>query len=150
MADKKQKLPALFTQHGCWSAKRLHLTRDPIGHHIVRLQPLAMRSLHNVVDEMGDTPVSVISSFRSCADQRRVCSAMPGCSPEGCPGRCAKPGLSYHQLGLAVDIAPPQKALARRRLRRKFYANGWHNFSSNDSLTASGSDPWHFSYRVTG
>lgn len=144
----------MITEHGCYSAKKLGLIRVPIGHHIARLQPAAGHSLKqvndNYVGRSKRNDAAVISSYRSCKDQRRVCAAMPGCSPEGCPGRCAPPGSSYHQLGLAVDIAPPQKFRDRRALRRAFYKEHWHNFSSNDSLTASGSDPWHFSYRVTG
>lgn len=145
----------MITKQGCYSAKRLDLKRAVIGHHVARLQAEAARSLERVNKSyVGHSrrrnAIAIISSFRSCATQRRVCGAMPGCSPNGCPGRCAEPGRSYHQLGLAVDVAPPIRLRDRRAVRRAFYRAGWHNFSSNDSLSATGSDPWHFSYRVTG
>lgn len=50
----------------------------------------------------------VTSGYRSVADQRTACRHVCG-NPDGCPGRCAKPGTSNHQgkayPGGAVDVS---------------------------------------------
>jgi LAS superfamily LD-carboxypeptidase LdcB len=146
---QRKKLPDLYTTLGCPPQSRLHLKRQAFGTHIAILQERALRSLENVWDEVHKHGgvFYIASTYRSCATQREVCSNIPNCGPNGCPGRCAPPGHSYHQLGLAVD-APGTKETAT--VRRVFYKHGWHNFSSHDSLRATGSDPWHFSFHVTG
>lgn len=49
----------------------------------------------------------VTSGYRSDADQREACRHVCG-NPNGCPGRCAKPGTSNHRYktypGGAVDV----------------------------------------------
>lgn len=49
----------------------------------------------------------VSDGYRSVADQRIACTHVCG-NPNGCPGRCAKPGTSNHQRtefpGGAVDV----------------------------------------------
>lgn len=49
----------------------------------------------------------VTSGYRSDADQREACRHVCG-DPNGCPGRCAKPGTSNHRYktypGGAVDV----------------------------------------------
>lgn len=50
----------------------------------------------------------VTSGYRSDADQREACRHVCG-NPNGCPGRCAKPGTSNHRYkvypGGAVDVS---------------------------------------------
>jgi hypothetical protein len=142
------KCPDLYMTLGCPPERRLHLERGAFGTHIAILQCAALESLKEVWAECQthDASFVIASTYRSCDTQREVCAHLCG-NPNGCPGTCAPPGRSYHQLGLAVD-APATKNPSE--VRRIFYAHGWHNFSSHDGLTASGSDPWHFSFRATG
>lgn len=144
----QRKLPDLYTTLGCPPKARLHLEHQAFGTHIAILQARALQSLREVERDCRkhNAAFSIASTYRSCATQREVCQNICG-SPNGCPGTCAPPGRSYHQLGLAVD-APATKNPSE--VRRIFYRHGWHNFSSHDSLRASGSDPWHMSYHVTG
>lgn len=141
-------LPDLYTVQGCPPKSRLHLDHQVFGTHVAILQARALWSLDQVWHDCHkqNAAFTIASTYRSCATQREVCQHLCG-NPNGCPGTCAPPGRSYHQLGLAVD-APATKNPST--VRRIFYRHGWHNFSSHDGLTASGSDPWHFSYRVTG
>lgn len=50
------------------------------------------------------------SGYRSVPQQREACRHVCG-NPEGCPGRCAKPGTSNHQFYVyprgAVDVTDP-------------------------------------------
>ena|SRR6266498_2761385 len=52
----------------------------------------------------------VTSGYRSVADQREACRHVCG-NPNGCPGRCAKPGTSEHQFTEyprgAIDVSDP-------------------------------------------
>lgn len=52
----------------------------------------------------------VTSGYRSVAEQREACRHVCG-NPDGCPGRCAKPGQSEHQFVEyprgAVDVTFP-------------------------------------------
>lgn len=144
----KVNCPDIYPFQGCVSTSRLHLERAAFGTHIAILQCAALESLKQVWAEcqQHNASFTIASTYRSCATQREVCQHLCG-NPNGCPGTCAPPGRSYHQLGLAVDAPATRNPSTVRRI---FYAHGWHNFSSHDGLSASGSDPWHFSYHVTG
>ncbi|MFN2589233.1 MAG: D-alanyl-D-alanine carboxypeptidase family protein, partial [Actinomycetota bacterium] len=80
--------------------------------------------------------ITVVESYRSCSEQAkagdRICD-----SPAGCPGTCAPPGSSYHQLGAAIDVSErmlrdPSTMSALRRA-------GW-------CQSVPDSDPGHFSF----
>jgi hypothetical protein len=101
----------------------------------VRLQPVAMKAFLQAQRDAG-VPIPVVQSYRSCAEQRRACRSICG-TPEGCPGLCAPPGLSWHQLGAAVDIT--QEGLDDPRIFRALIDNGW-------CQPLPGSDPGHFSF----
>jgi LAS superfamily LD-carboxypeptidase LdcB len=81
-------------------------------------------------------PIPVVQSYRSCAEQRRACRSICG-NPEGCPGLCAAPGLSWHQLGAAIDIT--QEGLDDPRIFQALVDNGW-------CQALPDSDPGHFSF----
>ena len=101
----------------------------------VRLQPVAMKAFLRAQRD-ADVPIPVVQSFRSCAEQRRACRSICG-NPEGCRGLCAPPGLSWHQLGAAIDIT--QEGLDDPRIFRALIDNGW-------CQPLPGSDPGHFSF----
>lgn len=46
--------------------------------------------------------IRIISGYRSAAYQESLCRRL--CGARSCPGRCAPPGGSCHQYGLAVDV----------------------------------------------
>ena len=66
--------------------------------------------------------IPVVQSFRSCHQQRIAYRNICG-NPNGCEGTCAPPGLSWHQLGEAVDIT--QAGLDDARITQALEANGW-------------------------
>ncbi|HSL15685.1 MAG TPA: hypothetical protein VK962_05330, partial [Actinomycetota bacterium] len=66
----------------------------------VTLQPSAMRAFR-AAERTAGVDIPVIWSFRSCGQQRQACRDICG-DPGGCPGLCAPPGLSWHQLGAAI------------------------------------------------
>jgi hypothetical protein len=101
----------------------------------VRLQPVAMKAFLRAQRNAG-VPIPVVQSYRSCAEQRRACRSICG-NPEGCRGRCAPPGLSWHQLGAAIDIT--QEGLDDRRIFQALIDNGW-------CQSLPDSDPGHFSF----
>jgi len=101
----------------------------------VRLQPVAMKAFLRAQRD-ADVPIPVVQSFRSCAEQRRACRSICG-NPEGCRGLCAPPGLSWHQLGAAIDIT--QEGLDDPRIFQALIDNGW-------CQPLPGSDPGHFSF----
>jgi hypothetical protein len=101
----------------------------------VRLQPVAMRAFLQAQREAG-VPIPVVQSFRSCAEQRQACRSICG-NPQGCPDRCAPPGLSWHQLGAAIDIT--QEGVDQPAILTALEANGW-------CQSLPGSDPGHFSF----
>ena len=84
----------------------------------------------------ADVPIPVVQSYRSCAQQRRACRSICA-NPEGCPGLCAPAGLSWHQLGAAVDIT--QEGLDDPRIFQALIDNGW-------CQPLPDSDPGHFSF----
>lgn len=138
-------LPDLITKKGCYTHKQLNLRRRVYGNHVMLLQPRAMRAFGNVWDVLRkrDIRIWVASTYRSCADQRRVCESICG-NANGCPGLCAPPGSSYHQLGLAIDSGVI-KGASEKTLRHIYQDHGFNFFSP-----LGGSDPQHCSFHVTG
>jgi D-alanyl-D-alanine carboxypeptidase len=101
----------------------------------VRLQPAAMQAF--LAAERGaGTDIPVVWSFRSCRQQRIACKNICG-NPEGCPGLCAPPGLSWHQLGAAIDTT--EEALGDPAIVAALEANGW-------CQSVPVNDPGHFSF----
>jgi hypothetical protein len=68
--------------------------------HIVLMEPAAVQSLEEFRETL-DTPVSVISGFRSPKHQEDVCNSLCG-DPLGCAGTCAN--NSRHMFGDAFDL----------------------------------------------
>jgi hypothetical protein len=101
----------------------------------VRLQPVAMEAFVGARRDAG-VEIPVVQSFRSCGQQRQACRSICG-NPDGCPGRCAPPGLSWHQLGAAIDIT--QEGVDDPRVVEALEANGW-------CQALPESDPGHFSF----
>ena len=101
----------------------------------VRLQPVAMEAFLRAQADAG-APIPVVQSYRSCAQQRMACRNICG-DPLGCPGLCAPPGRSWHQLGAAIDTT--RKALDTPRIVSALQANGW-------CQSVPESDPGHFSF----
>jgi len=101
----------------------------------VRLQPVAMKAFLRAQRDAG-VSIPVVQSYRSCAEQRRACRSICG-NPEGCRGLCAPPGLSWHQLGAAIDIT--QEGLDDPRIFQALIDNGW-------CQSLPDSDPGHFSF----
>jgi len=101
----------------------------------VRLQPVAMKAFLQAQRDAG-VPIPVVQSYRSCAEQRRACRSICG-NPEGCRDLCAPPGLSWHQLGAAIDIT--QEGLDDPRIFQALIDDGW-------CQSLPDSDPGHFSF----
>ena len=101
----------------------------------VRLQPSAMQAFH-AAERTAGVDIPVVWSFRSCGQQREACRNICG-DPGGCPGLCAPPGRSWHQLGAAIDTT--EEALADARIVDALVANGW-------CQPLASSDPGHFSF----
>ena len=80
--------------------------------------------------------IAVVQSYRSCARQAIACERICG-SAQGCPGRCAKPGTSYHQLGAAIDIT--QASLDTPGVVTALTEAGW-------CQSVPKTDPGHFSF----
>ena len=81
-------------------------------------------------------PIPVVQSYRSCRQQRMACKNICG-DPLGCPGLCAPPGRSWHQLGAAIDIT--QDGLDTPAIVSALEHNGW-------CQSVPESDPGHFSF----
>jgi hypothetical protein len=101
----------------------------------VTLQPLAMTAVRAAQRDAG-VSVPVVQSYRSCREQRIACTNICG-NPNGCQGTCAPPGMSWHQLGAAVDIT--QQGLDDERVRDALEDHGW-------CQAVPDTDPGHFSY----
>jgi hypothetical protein len=103
----------------------------------VTLNPRAMRSFRRASNILGE-PIQVTGSFRSLQDQQRIYADKPDLA--------APPGHSFHQTGLAFDLdmnAYPEGSSKYRKLVNVLERLGWHRFDP-------GTEPWHFSFRVTG
>jgi D-alanyl-D-alanine carboxypeptidase-like protein len=101
----------------------------------VTLQPLAMQAFRKA-EALAGRQIPVVQSYRSCARQARACERI--CSnPKGCPGLCASPGSSYHQLGAAIDVSA--ETLEDRRIVDALLDAGW-------CQSVPVNDPGHFSF----
>lgn len=101
----------------------------------VRLQPVGMRAFLQAQRDAG-VQIPVVQSYRSCAQQRMACRSICG-DDGGCPGLCAPPGRSWHQLGAAIDIT--QAGIDDPRIVRALEDNGW-------CQSVPDTDPGHFSF----
>jgi hypothetical protein len=81
-------------------------------------------------------PIDVVESYRSCREQGRACENICG-DRTGCPDRCAPPGFSWHQRGLAIDVT--QEMLDTPGVIEALEAAGW-------CQALPDSDPGHFSF----
>ena len=82
-----------------WRGPSLVLPSDPcterpplVTRHGVRLQPLAMKAFREA-QRLAGRNIEVVQSYRSCREQAEACLNICG-DANGCPGRCAPPGLS--------------------------------------------------------
>jgi hypothetical protein len=101
----------------------------------VTLQPAAMRAFRQA-ERLAGRSIAVVESYRSCSDQAAACERI--CSdPNGCPGRCAPPGASYHQLGAAIDVT--EAMLQSPEVIGALKDAGW-------CQSLPDSDPGHFSF----
>jgi hypothetical protein len=101
----------------------------------VTLQPAALAAFREAQRRTGSA-IEVVQSYRSCQEQAQACRNICG-DPSGCPGLCAPPGLSYHQLGAAVDIT--QASLDTPGVIEALEEAGW-------CQSVPDSDPGHFSF----
>lgn len=104
-------------------------------YHGVTLQPEALVA-YRQAERLAGRSIPVVESYRSCQKQAMACVDICG-RAYGCPGRCAKPGTSYHQLGAAIDI--PQSALDTPAIVSALRRTGW-------CQALPDSDPGHFSF----
>ena len=101
----------------------------------VTLAADAMTALARAQTEVGHR-IDVVQSYRSCRQQALACEQICG-TRAGCPGRCAPPGLSWHQRGLAIDIT--QGMLDAPGVITALEDSGW-------CQAVPASDPGHFSF----
>ena len=101
----------------------------------VSLQPAAMKAFRKAQRKTGGR-ISVVQSYRSCDEQAKACRNICG-NANGCPGTCASPGASYHQLGAAIDIT--QGSLDTPGVITALQQEGWCESEPN-------TDPGHFSF----
>jgi hypothetical protein len=101
----------------------------------VTLQPAAMKAFRMAQHRVHDA-IAVVQSYRSCGQQAEACTNICG-NANGCPGTCASPGASYHQLGAAVDIT--QGSLDTPGVIAALQHFGWCESEPN-------TDPGHFSF----
>jgi LAS superfamily LD-carboxypeptidase LdcB len=99
------------------------------------LQPAALQA-YKKAERLAGRQIVVVESYRSCAQQATACRSICG-NPGGCPGRCAPPGKSYHQLGGAIDITAEE--LQVTRIVSALEQAGW-------CQSVPDSDPGHFSF----
>lgn len=92
----------------------------------------AARSLRDILRDLGLQGTDVGGGYRDPQNQASLYAAKPGIA--------APPGSSYHQEGLALDLAV---ALQNARFEQALAAAGWNQFSPSG-------EPWHWSYGVTG
>jgi D-alanyl-D-alanine carboxypeptidase len=101
----------------------------------VTLQPNAMKG-YQKAQRLSGGRITVVQSYRSCGAQALACLKICG-DANGCPGTCAAPGRSYHQLGAAIDVSAA--SLASSRVLRALRTTGWCQSLPN-------TDPGHFSF----
>jgi hypothetical protein len=103
--------------------------------HGVTLQPAAMRAFKKA-ERLARGGITVVQSYRSCAQQAEACQRICG-NVNGCPGRCVKPGHSYHQLGAAIDVS--EATLRTEGVVAALEQAGWCE-------SVPSTDPGHFSF----
>ena len=101
----------------------------------VRLQPAAMAAFRAAQQDAG-VQIPVVRASARATSSAIACRNICG-NPNGCEGTCAPPGLSWHQLGEAVDIT--QAGLDDARITQALEANGW-------CQAVPDTDPGHFSF----
>jgi hypothetical protein len=101
----------------------------------VTLQPTALQA-YREAERLAGRHIVVVQSYRSCGQQAMACQTICG-NPGGCPGRCAPPGKSYHQLGAAIDITAGELQVSR--IVSALEQAGW-------CQSVPDSDPGHFSF----
>jgi len=101
----------------------------------VTLQPVPMQAFKKA-QRATHGRIDVVQSYRSCAQQAVACTRICG-NADGCPGRCVKPGTSYHQLGAAIDVT--QASLDTLGVIDALTQAGW-------CQSVPTTDPGHFSY----
>jgi len=104
-------------------------------YHGVTLQPNALTA-YKKAERLAGRHIEVVQSYRSCAQQALACQNICG-NPDGCPGRCAEPGKSYHQLGAAIDVTAEE--LQVPQIVSGLEKAGW-------CQSVPDSDPGHFSF----
>lgn len=96
----------------------------------VTLARPAMKSLRQIARELGLQGTDFGGGYRSPSEQSSLYAQKPGVA--------APPGSSYHQEGLAIDLAA---ALQNARVEAALRAAGWNQLPG---------EPWHWSYGVSG
>src|SRR5262245_4996775 len=105
------------------------------SYHGVHLQADALAAFRRA-EQATPGKIFITSSYRSCGQQALACQNICG-NTNGCPGTCIKPGLSYHQLGLAVDLTPG--SLDTPGVIQAMEDAGW-------CQSVPDTDPGHFSF----
>lgn len=121
--------PIVIPDHPCASPPAMRTAGG------VTLQPAALAAFRAAEGQVGES-IPVVWSYRSCQQQRVACRNICG-DPQGCPDLCAPPGISWHQLGAAIDTTAD--ALADGRIVRALLDNGW-------CQPLPRTDPGHFSF----
>jgi len=98
----------------------------------VTLARPAARSLRDIIQDLNLQGTDFGGGYRSPQEQAALVASKPGLA--------APVGSSYHQEGLAIDLAA---ALQNARVERALAQAGWNQFSPSG-------EPWHWSYGVTG
>jgi len=129
----------MITEPGCFDKKRLDLVTENFNGVSVTLQKPAMEALRAAQHDCKERIV-VHSSFRSCAEQKKLYDAYAACVAKyGHVYQCglsAPPGDSYHNIALAIDITNYESRKVRVALKR----NGWE-------WGASYGDKPHFTWK---
>lgn len=101
----------------------------------MQLRPEANAAFHDLAQAFYQTfekKLYLVSAYRSYRSQQHLIDS--GCPPS----RCAQPGTSEHQLGLAIDIhvgingrqtnsMADKNSIYYRRLEQNAHKFGWHN-----------------------
>ena len=101
----------------------------------IKLTADAMEAFQQA-EALAGQRIEVVYSYRSCREQAQICRRICG-RRQGCPGTCARPGLSWHQRGKAVDIT--ETMLATPGVVEALEEAGW-------CQSVPVNDPGHFSF----
>lgn len=99
------------------------------GHRLASAAATAFRRAESIAGQ----PILLTDSFRTRAQQEACKRAKPTL--------CATPGKSYHEFGLAIDVAPPSRSTDA--VISALTAAGWTQFNK-------AKEPWHWSFGGTG